>query len=215
MCPNESRIESGVRGIGIGSGIGAALFPKIRRKALALFLLNPEKQFYFRQVVRLLGDTPGSVQRELKSLTVVGILLMEPIGIHKFYRANKASPVFSELKTIAERTFGIADVIRDVLRGQSAGKLDVAWVYGSVASASDTGSSDIDLMVVGSLTFRELVSVLKPIEEIMQRPVNPNLYSKEEFQKRVRDKNSFMKNVMDSEKLFVVGGQDDLDRLVQ
>ena len=215
MCPSDPKIESDVCGFGTGSGLGAALFPKIRRKALALFLLNPEKQFYFRQIIRLLGDTPGSVQRELKSLTGVGILLMEPIGIHKFYRANKASPVFGELKTIAERTFGIADVIRDVLRSQSAGRLDVAWIYGSVASASDTGSSDIDLMVVGSVTFRELVSMLGPLEEIMQRPVNPNLYSKEEFQKRVRDKNNFIKNVMDSEKLFVVGGQDDLNRLVQ
>ena len=212
MCPREPKSESL---IGIGSGIGEALFPKIRRKVLALFLLNPEKHFYFREAVRLLGDTPGSLQRELKSLTEVGILTMEPIGIQKFYRANTESPVFSELRSIAEKTFGVVDVFRDVLRNQGKEQIEVAWIYGSVASAHDTSSSDIDLMVIGSLPFRELVSILKPIEENMQRPVNPTLYSPEEFRTKVRDKNNFLRNVMESEKLFILGTMDDLARLAK
>jgi len=212
MCPREPKSESL---IGIGSGIGEALFPKIRRKVLALFLLNPEKHFYFREAVRLLGVTPGSLQRELKSLTEVGILTMEPIGIQKFYRANTESPVFSELRSIAEKTFGVVDVFRAVLRNQGTDQLEVAWIYGSVASAHDTSSSDIDLMVIGSLPFRELVSILKPIEENMQRPVNPTLYSPEEFRTKVRDKNNFLRNVMESEKLFILGTMDDLARLAK
>lgn len=212
MCPREPKSKSL---IGIGSGIGEALFPKIRRKVLALFLLNPEKHFYFREAVRLLGVTPGSLQRELKSLAEVGILTMEPIGIQKFYRVNTESPVFSELRSIAEKTFGVVDVFRDVLRNQGKEQIEIAWIYGSVASAHDTSSSDIDLMVIGSLPFRELVSILKPIEENMQRPVNPTLYSPEEFRTKVRDKNNFLRNVMESEKLFILGTMDDLARLAK
>ncbi len=212
MCPRESKNESS---IGVASGIGGALFPKIRRKVLALFLLNPKKQYYFREAMRILGDTPGSLLRELKSLTAAGILLMEPIGIQKFYRANSDSPVFNELKSIAEKTFGIADIIRDVLRTEAEGQIDVAWVYGSVATGQDTSSSDIDLMVVGSLPFRELVAILKPLEETMQRPVNPTLYSVQELRNKVCEKNNFLQNVMASEKLFVLGNSDDLARLVQ
>lgn len=212
MGPKESSDDSPV---GSGSGIGEALFPKIRRKVLALFLLNPQKQYYFREAVRLLGDTPGSLQRELKSLTAAGILLMQPIGIQKFYRANPDSPIFGELKSIAEKTFGVADVIRDVLRTEAGEQIELAWIYGSVAAGHDTSSSDIDLMVIGSLTFRELVSILKPVEEHMQRPINPTLYSNEEFGKRIRDKNHFLRNVLSSEKLFVVGNEDDLARLAQ
>jgi predicted nucleotidyltransferase len=212
MCARKPKTESS---IGIGSGVGGALFPKIRRKALALFLLNPEKQYYFREAVRLLGDTPGSLHRELKSLTAAGILSVEQIGMQKFYRANPESPVFSELKSIAEKTFGIADVLRDVLRTEAEAKIDVAWIYGSVASGQDTSSSDIDLMVIGTLSFRELVAILKPVEEHMQRPINPTLYSESEFQKKVQDGNHFLLNVLKSDKLFVVGDENDLARLAQ
>ncbi|MCX6826621.1 MAG: nucleotidyltransferase domain-containing protein [candidate division Zixibacteria bacterium] len=201
--------------MGISSGIGEALFPKIRRKVLALFLLNSDKHFYFRETVRLLGDTPGSLHRELKSLTEVGILTMEPIGIQKFYRANTNCPVFNELKSIAERTFGIVDVFKDVFRNQGKERIELAWIYGSIANAQDTSSSDIDIMVVGSLPFRELVSILKSIEENMHRPVNPTLYSPEEFRAKVHEKNNFLRNVMESEKLFILGTKDELARLVK
>lgn len=200
---------------GSASGIGDVLFPKVRRKVLALFLLNPEKKFYFREAVRLLGDTPGSLQRELKSLTTAGILKMEPIGIQKFYQANPECPVFGELASIAKKTFGVADIIRDVLRTEAEERIELAWIYGSVAGGRDTSSSDIDVMVIGSLDFRDLVSILKPVEEHMQRPINPTLYSKEEFSKRVRDENHFLKTVLGAEKLFVVGNEDDLAGLAK
>ncbi|MEA2031916.1 MAG: winged helix-turn-helix domain-containing protein [candidate division Zixibacteria bacterium] len=212
MCAKESNRESL---FGVGSGIGEALFSKIRRKVLTLFLLNQDKRFYFRETVRLLGDAPGSLQRELKSLTKAGILKMEPIGIQKFYQANTECPVFAELKQIAEKTFGIVDVFRDVLRSQVSDQIDIAWIYGSVANSSDTSSSDIDLMVLGSLSFRELVSILKPVEENMQRSVNPTLYSSDEFRKKLHDKNNFILNVMESEKLFIIGNEDDLARLAK
>ncbi len=212
MCSREPKRESP---FGVGSGIGEALFSKIRRKVLALFLLNPEKRFYFRETVRLLGDSPGSLQRELKSLTKAGILKMEPIGIQKFYQANNESPVYTELRKIAEKTFGLVDVFRDVLRTQVGDQIDVAWIYGSIAKSSDTSSSDIDLIVIGSLPFRELVSILKPVEETMQRPVNPTLYSADEFRTKLSEKNNFVLNVMESRKLFVLGDEDDLARLAQ
>lgn len=200
---------------GIGSGLGDALFPKVRRKVLALFLLNPEKQFYFREAVRALGDAPGSLQRELVSLVRVGVLTVEKIGIQKFYRANRECPIHNELKSIAEKTFGIVDVLRDVLRAHASGRIEAAWVYGSIASGKDSGRSDIDLMVVGSISFRELVTILKPIEETMRRPVNPTLYSSKEFVTKLRDKNHFLRTVMKSEKVFVLGDDHDLDRLAE
>ncbi len=140
---------------------------------------------------------------------------MEPIGIQKFYRANTESPVFNDLRSIAEKTFGVVDVFRDVLRTQGKEQIDVACIYGSIATGHDTSSSDIDLLVIGSLPFRELVSILKPVEENMQRPVNPTLYSIDEFRTKLCEKNNFIRNVMESEKLFIVGTKDDLARLAQ
>ena len=196
------------------SGIGEVLFPKTRRKVLALFLLNPHKRYYFRETIRLLGEAPGSLQRELKSLTMVGILSVESIGVQKFYQANPECPVLRELKSLVEKTFGVADIVGDVLRVHAASKIEAAWIYGSIANGQDTSSSDIDLMVIGSLSFRELVSFLEPVQEQLQRQVNPTLYSADEFRKRFREDNHFLLSVLSSEKLFVAGGEHDIARLV-
>jgi predicted nucleotidyltransferase len=200
--------------LGGPSGVGEALFPKIRRKVLALFLLNPDQRYYFREAARLIGDTPGSIQRELKSLTEVGILTMEPIGIQKFYQANKEHPVFNELRSLTEKTFGLADILRDVLR-HHADKIVVSFIFGSVAVGRETGKSDIDLLVVGSISLRELVAVLEPIEKAVGRPINPALFSKAEFVTRAKKGDHFVTTLLGSEKLFILGNANDLERLAE
>ncbi len=146
-------------------------------------------------------------------MTNVGILSMERIGVQTFYSANKRSPIFSELKSIAEKTFGLVDILNDVLRDKG-GDISIAFVYGSVAAADDTGSSDIDLMVIGKLSFRNLVAMLKPVEDAIHRPINPTLYTEEEFSKKLSDGNNFLRGVMKYEKLFILGTEDDLAGLV-
>lgn len=200
--------------LGGPSGVGEALFPKIRRKVLALFLLNPDRRYYFREAARLIGDTAGSIQRELKSLTEVGILTMEPIGIQKFYQANKAHPVFNELRSLAEKTFGLADILRDVLR-HHADKVVVSFIFGSVAVGRETGKSDIDLLAVGSISLRELVAILEPIEKAVGRPINPAVFSKAEFTTRAKKGDHFVTTLLGSDKLFILGNADDLERLAQ
>lgn len=196
------------------SGVGEALFPKIRRKVLTLFLLNPERRYYYREATRLIGDTPGSIRRELESLTEVGILVMEPIGIQKFFRANKEHPVFNELRALVEKTFGLADILRDVLRNHTD-RIQVAFIFGSVATGRETGKSDIDLLVIGSLTLRELTGLLEPIEKGVGRPINPVLFQVAEFRTRIKKGDHFVSTLLTSEKLFIVGNADDLERLAQ
>ncbi|MEZ5357620.1 MAG: nucleotidyltransferase domain-containing protein [Candidatus Zixiibacteriota bacterium] len=201
--------------LGIKSGIGEALFSKIRRKVLALFLLNPEKQFYFRETVRILDESPGALQREMKSLTSAGILIMRPIGVQTFYQANMDNPIFHELQSIVQKTFGVGDILRDVFRKHAKNEIAFACIYGSIAAGRDTGESDIDLLVVGSIPFRYLVSMLKPIEEHIRRPINPTLYTPEDFREKLHAQNNFLQNVMAGEMFFIVGFEHDLAKLAE
>ncbi len=212
MCPKDSRWE--IKGEA-SSGIGEALFPKVRRKVLALFFLNPEKRYYFRETARLLAESPGSVQRELKVLTNVGILTSEQIGIQQFYQANPECPVFGELRAIAEKTFGIVDRVKEVLRRVADKHIEIAWIYGSIAGGDDSSSSDIDLLVIGTLSFRKLVSALRSIEDDLHRPLNPTLFSPEEFKTKVGQGNNFVQTLMKSPKIFVVGDDKDLKKLAE
>lgn len=208
MKASDQKSVSMFESPGFRSVIAEALFPRIRGKVLALFMMNPEGHFYFRETVRIIGDSPSSVQRELKSLTAAGILKMEPIGIQKFYRVNGESPVYEELRSIARKTFGAADALKEVLRAH-AGKIQLAWIDGSFASGKDHGRADIDLTIIGTLWIGDLASIVEPVEGSLGRSITPILFAKEDFLKKCEGDRDFAKSVADSDKMFIVGDDDE------
>ncbi len=204
---NELKNKSNEPITGSTSAITDGLFPKGKRKILTLFFLHPDKRFYYREVIRLIGSTPGPVLRELRALTKAGILEVEPIGIQKFYKANRDCPIFSELRGIVQKTFGIANVLAETLKAHED-KIRIALIYGSVATGEDTAKSDIDLLVVGSLSFRELSLILSDVEGSLNRPVNPTLYSVEQFAGELAANNHFIKSVLSSKVIYLIGSKD-------
>jgi predicted nucleotidyltransferase len=102
----------------------------------------------------------------------------------------------------------------DVLRvslAPLASQIEAAFVFGSVAKNKDTAKSDIDLLVVTQhLTYRELFSALEPATSRLGRVVNPTVYSRNEFEKRVREGNAFVKRVIAQPRVWIIGGDSDL-----
>jgi len=194
------------------NGLAATLFGKTRRAVLSLLFGHVDDAFYLRQIVRATGIGLGSVQRELKMMTEAGIVVRERKGNLVYYQANSSSPIFSELKSIVRKTFGVADVLRQSLAAK-AGKVRLAFVFGSVARSADDRRSDIDMMVVGRISFGDVVSLLSPAEEKLGREVNPVVYPVAEFKKKVKEDHHFVKTVLEDEKIFVIGDEDDLKRL--
>lgn len=193
---------------------GEILFSKIRRQLLTTFLSATDRRLYFREIARLVRGSPGTVQRELAALTEAGILKSELVGRQRYYSADGECPIFTELRAIVVKTFGIADTIRGALSPLSR-KIKVAFVYGSIASETQTGRSDIDVMVIGSVKLREMASALEKAEQVLGRPVNPSVFSQQEFVGKMQQKNHFVLSVLTSDRIFLVGGPDDLDRLAQ
>jgi len=196
------------------TSIGNALFPKIRRQLLVHFFLAQDRRHYFREITRLVNASPGSVQRELKMLVDAGILAAEKVGRQKYYWADPECMIYSELKAIVVKTFGVVDTISASL-SQVANAIDLAFIYGSIASGKDTGKSDIDLMVIGDVGFRTLAKALRETENLLSRPINPTLFSSDEFGRKTKDKNHFLQNVLNADKLMIIGTEDDLARLAQ
>ena len=198
----------------MAKSIGVALFPKIKRQLLAHFFLAQDRRHYFREITRLVNASPGAVQRELKTLVEAGIIATEKVGRQRYYWADSECMVYSELKAIVVKTFGVVDAIAAALAGLSQ-DIEIAFIYGSIAGGVDTGKSDIDLMVIGKTNFRSLAKALRDTEGLLSRPINPTLFSPEEFGRKVREQNNFLINVLESEKLFIVGSKDDLTRLAE
>jgi len=192
----------------------SGLFGKTRQAVLALLYGRADSSFYTKQVLDAVKIGRGTVQRELKNLTDTGIITREVQGRQVYYRANAQCPIFNELKSIVRKTFGVADVLRQSL-APKVNKVRVAFIFGSVARSVDDRRSDIDMMVVGGISFGDVVSLLSPAEEKLGREVNPVVYPVAEFKKKVKEDHHFVKTVLEDEKIFVIGDENELRRLAE
>jgi len=192
----------------------SGLFGKTRQVVLALLYGRADSSFYTKQILDAVKIGRGTVQRELKNLTDTGIIIREVQGRQVYYRANARCPIFNELKNIVRKTFGVADVLRQSLVTEAT-KVRVAFIFGSIARSADDRRSDIDLMVVGKISFGDVVSLLSPAEEKLGREVNPVVYPVAEFKKKVKEDHHFVKTVLEDEKIFVIGDEDELRKLAE
>ena len=192
--------------------LGTVFFGAYRRQVLGLLLLHPDESFHLREIARATNTQPGTLRRELAQLTDAGVLSREKVGNLVRYQADSACPIYDELRGILKKTAGVADVLRAGLVSLSD-KISVAFVYGSIASGAERRASDIDVMVVGSASFEEVVGALHSSQEALRREINPNVYSLAEFKKKTKEKGSFLARVLDEPKLFILGKEHDLRKL--
>ena len=118
------------------------------------------------------------------------------------------------MEGLVRKTAGLAGLLRDALRPLSK-KIKIAFVYGSMARGSVKSQSDVDLMVIGSCDFAEVVEALMPVQEKLGREVNPSVYPIDEFQKKIAAEHYFVKTVLGSPKILLIGEEHELTRLAQ
>jgi uncharacterized protein len=190
-------------------GLSSLLFGRTRSGVLAMLYGRAEKSFYLREIARHIGISVGPVQRELDKLCRVGLITRASSGHQVFYQANRTWPACEEMRALIEKTVGAVDMIHSALAAIS-GRIRVAFIYGSVARREETTGSDVDLMVVGSARFDEVLARLSKAEAALGREINPTVYSPREFKAQLADGNNFLNTVVTEDKLFVIGNEDEL-----
>lgn len=192
------------------ASLSDALFTRTQQRVLALLFGQPGRVFSVNELIQATGAGSGAVQREIARLAGSGLLAMEQVGNQKRYRANPDSPIHDELVGIVRKTFGLAIPLREVL-APFADRIEVAFVYGSVAKRNDTATSDIDLLIVSDdLAYAEVMKALHPLTEPLGREINPTLYTRADLRKRIDAGNSFIVRVLAQPKLWVIGDEHDL-----
>lgn len=187
------------------------LFGAYRQRALTQLLLHPDSGYHVRELARLTGTTAGTLHKELAKLAEVGLLLREKQGNQVRYRANRECPVFSELAGLFRKTAGLVGVLADALRPLTPPP-ELALVFGSLARGEEHANSDVDLLLIADCSFGDAVKTLYPAQEILQREINPVLYSADEFARRVAAKDGFVLNIVANPQLFVIGNANDLGK---
>ena len=186
------------------------LFPnQYRRKVLAWLMMHPDEWMHLRELARLTGASPGTLKRELDALTAAGLLESRKVGNQTQFSANTQHPVYPELSGLIRKTTGLHDVLVAALQPLGA-QVVVAFVFGSVASASDTTHSDVDVMVIGDATFGQVFNALYDAQTLVGREINPKVMTREEWQAKRREGSAFVAELLKKPKLFVVGAEHDL-----
>ncbi len=140
------------------------------------------------------------------TLTDAGIIARSQIGNQVFYRANKDHPAYAELKALLAKTTGVFHQLSEAL-APLAHQIKFAFVYGSFARGDEKAASDIDLMVIGSLTLDNLLEKIVPVERVLSRPINPSIYSLKELKVKLKANNHFLKATQKAKNVFLIGDE--------
>ncbi len=187
------------------TSLADALFTTTQQRVLALLFGQPARSFYASELIERTGSGSGAVQRELKRLASSGLVTVKRIGNQKHYQANPHSPVFEELRSLVKKTVALAEPIRKAL-APLVGRIQLAFLYGSVVKGTDTATSDIDILIVADrVTLEEIYSALALVEADLERKISPTLYTPQEFADRKASNNPFLTRVLSGEHLVLIG----------
>lgn len=183
------------------------LFGADHRRLLGLLYMRPDESFHVREIARLTGADAGNAHRALRKLEQAGLVKAERIGNQRRYQANPENPIFTELQGIVRKTMGLADALRDALMPLAA-RIEQAFVFGSIARGEQGPRSDVDLMVVGDVTYEDVIGAVYPLHEVLNREINPIVMTPGEFSKRARDA-GFVQRVLSGLRIQLLGGVHD------
>lgn len=186
---------------------------RVRVKLLNRFITSPEGRFYIRELERLTGEDYKSVVTELHNLESFGLLRSEKQGNLKYYSLDRDFFLYPELKKIIFKTAGVKGTLERELKKIKG--ITYAFLYGSYAKGTEGPKSDVDLMVIGGVEVERLVTSLRGPERSLQRKINYVVFDIPEIQKRLKNKDDFIREVFKDEKVMLIGEEDELRRIAQ
>ncbi len=211
-APKRGTIAPIMSSVSVNDNMSLILFGKTRRAILSQIYGHADETFYLRQLARMAEAGMGAVQRELKTLTGAGILTRTAKGKQVYYQANPQCPVFAELKGLILKTAGMGDILKTAL-APLAERIRIAFIYGSLARSEESKRSDVDIMIIGDVSFADIVAALSPAQQNLNREINPSVYPVKEFEDKLSKGHHFLQSVFEGDKWFLIGGEHDLARL--
>lgn len=181
---------------------------KTRQAILRLYFAHPEKRYYLRELERILEKSVANIRREMLNLEKSGLFLSEFIGKERFFRLNREYSLYSEIESIVSKTIGLDFELQKVLKRLE--RIEFAFIFGSFAGKQHDEFSDVDLMIIGEPNEDELIIGLAKVEKKIDREINYHIFSKKEWARKIKEKNSFIMSVDKKVKLFLIGNKNEL-----
>lgn len=182
--------------------IDALFGSKTRVKLLHLFLSNPGKAFYVREITRLIDEQINSVRRELANMTGVGIVTSDTADNKLYYEVNQRYEYYVPLRAIfADEKMPVAPQEKeasssnktwhDALRALPG--VRIAVLAGILVKGS---TSKVDIVVAGNVSAARFNKVIKMAEAAEGRELNYVTLSYDDFYYRLSVRDRFIAEII-------------------
>jgi len=184
---------------------------KARVSLLTFFCLNPGKQFYVREIERKTNLTYISVSNELKNLQEFGLLKSKFNGNQKNFWIDEHFILYEDLQKLILKTEGVSKTITDNF--SSLKNIEFLFIYGSFASGKADVQCDLDLFVVGDISYDDFIDITVKNEKTIGRLINFTIYKHEDLITRIKNQDSFIMNVLKEPKIMIIGTENEFKTL--
>ena len=175
-----------------------------RYRALRALFAEPGRGFGQRELAAEAGIDPGNVARLLKRWTAAGLLQRrQQDGLPRYYAST--DPSLAPLAALMQQDSRLVRVLREVLQGLAGVK--VAVVFGSVARGEARADSDVDVLVLGSVSELKANAALKPAGRELGRPVHASAFTIADFKNQLRSDEGFAQGIAQGPRVPVIGSR--------
>lgn len=186
--------------------IDALFGSKTRIKLLHLFLNNPGKSFYVREITRLIDEQINSVRRELSNMLQVGIITSDSADNKLYYEVNQRYEHYVPLRAIfTDEDVKLAEAKTPNVSWENLltdiDGLRIVIMAGVLVHGS---LSKIDILLVGSASSAKIQRAIKAVEKIEGRELNYTLMTYDEFYYRLSVRDKFITEVLNGKHTVLV-----------
>lgn len=185
---------------------------RTRVEILSLLILHPGEKFYLREIERRTGQDVNPIKKELDKLAETGLIISSVDGNRRYVSIDQKCGIYPEIKNLVLKTVALGDTLHAHLK--SLEKLEFAFIYGSFAKGEENSKSDIDLFIIGEVDRQAFQRVLSKAKAALGREINSSTFLMGEVRKKNKEKNHFIKEVLESKKIFLIGSEDELRQAV-
>lgn len=182
-----------------------------RLKLINILFYSPQEIYYVRQLVRLVEEEINSVRRELANLLKAGVVNFETRGNRLYYWADKQSPLFFNLLTIANQSSGLGLKLQN--KNETLGTIKLVFYSNKFITGDKRTPDDIDLIIVGDVSLREIDAFIKQEQEIRGHEINYMVMGKGEFRLRRQKRDQFIVDFFLGNPIAIIGNQSEISSL--
>ena len=179
------------------------LSSRVKAEVFRLLFGPDARELHVREIARRAKLNEATVRQELSVLAGLHLVALRRDGNRAYYRAETDTPLYTDIRNIVLKTSGLIDILRTALVEKPGIRL--AFVFGSVASGGEKPATDIDLMIIGSVSSRQLSQWLSGVAVQVGRDIKPHVLAPREFSRRSQADDRFVTSVLSAPKLFVIG----------